>query len=125
MDLQLTTDTFSIVLDGTEQLWAFHFGKTIYVSLTQITHVQTGAPEGIWEGIRAPSTFVPGLIRAGTYYTTRGREFWYVTRQTGPLDQTPTLTLDLKPDEYYKRIVVSASDSEGWGDRLRTQIREC
>ena len=28
-----------------------------------------------------PVTFIPGVIKAGTYLTNRGKEFWYVTRK--------------------------------------------
>ena len=120
MKLDLSEATFAITLEAAEQLWAAHLGKTIYVPLDHITQVQTGSPDSIWKGIRAPGTFVPGLIRAGTYYTERGREFWYVTRQSGPLDQTNVLTLALTPEDYYKRIVLSVPDCETWGDRLLT-----
>ncbi|MEB3232069.1 MAG: hypothetical protein VKJ64_13755 [Leptolyngbyaceae bacterium] len=123
MNLQLSDHTFAIVLEGWEQLWAAHLGQTIYVPIDHIVQVTVGLPQGIWDGIRAPGTFVPGVIRAGTYYTQQGREFWYVTRQddTG-FDQTTVLALNLTADEYYKRIVLSASDCQGWGDRLQAAI---
>ncbi|MGK7889768.1 MAG: hypothetical protein AB4042_10565 [Leptolyngbyaceae cyanobacterium] len=122
MDLKLSGDTFTITLGGWEQLWAAHLGKTIYIPLKHIVQVDTGKPEGIWEGIRAPGTFVPGVIRAGTYYTQRGREFWYVTRQTDQWDDVTVLRLHLSPDEYYKRIVLAVPDGHAWGDRLQTAL---
>ena len=123
MELKLANNILAITLEGQEQLWSARFSKNIYVPLNHITNVTTGNPDGLWKGIRAPGTFVPGLIRAGTYYTARGREFWYVTRQDGPLDQTTVLTLDLSPEEYYKRIVLSAKDCHLWGDRVRQAMQ--
>lgn len=122
MELTLTNTTFTLTLEGHEQLWAAHLGKTIHVPIPHMIKVSTDTPDDLWNGIRAPGTFVPGLIRAGTYYTTKGREFWYVTRQSGPLIQTPVLMLELTQIEYYKRIVLSAQQPEIWSDRLTTAI---
>lgn len=124
MELKLANNTLAITLEGQEQVWSVRFSNTIYVPCNHITAVTTAPPEGLWEGIRAPGTFLPGVIRAGTYYTERGREFWYVTRQNGPINQTTVLTLDLSPEEYYKRIVLSAKDCEAWGDRLQTLLNK-
>ena len=120
MELALSETRLTITLENHERLWSAHVSKTIEVLLTHITHVETGVPDGLWDGIRAPGTFVPGVIRAGTYYTKRGREFWYVTRQDGPLDQAKALSLDLSQDEYYKRIVLSVQSCQSWGDRIQT-----
>lgn len=119
MELTLSDTRLAITLEGHERLWSAHVGQTIDVPLTHITRVATGVPDGLWEGIRAPGTFVPGLIRAGTYYTKWGREFWYVTRQDGPLDQTKVLALELSQDNYYKRIVLSVQSSKMWCDRIQ------
>lgn len=123
MELKLENSVLNIVLEGQEQLWSAHLGKTITVDLTHICNVTVGNPDGLWDGIRAPGTFVPGLIRAGTYYTARGREFWYVTRQGKGLDLAKVLTLDLTPNEYYKRIVLSLRECEVWGDRIQNEMQ--
>lgn len=123
MELKLENKVLNIILGGQEQLWSAHLGKTITVDLKHICNVTTGNPDGLWDGIRAPGTFVPGLIRAGTYYTARGREFWYVTRQENGLNQSRVLTLDLTSNEYYKRIVLSIRECETWGDRIQNAIQ--
>jgi hypothetical protein len=114
MNLNLTPTTLQIKLAGFEQLWAFYFSQMIEISLDHLTHVSTEIPETSWKELRAPGTFLPGVIKAGTYYTQRGREFWYVTK---PED---CLTLDLA-HEYFKRIVINVNDSAGWAARLRSQ----
>ena len=123
MELTLSNTIFTLSLEGHEQLWAAHIGKTIQIPIHTVVQFSTSTPDDLWKGIRAPGTFVPGLIRAGTYYTTKGREFWYVTRQSGPLIQTKVLTLDLAQTEYYKRIVLSVENPEMWCDRLSEAIR--
>ncbi|MGK7889001.1 MAG: hypothetical protein AB4042_06675 [Leptolyngbyaceae cyanobacterium] len=123
MDLQLSNDTLTIVLENWEQLWAVHLGQTIYVPINHIMEATVGQAQGIWDGIRAPGTFVPGVIRAGTYYTQQGREFWYVTRQEGGgFEQVMVLSLSLTADEYYKRIVLSVPECQSWGDRIQAAM---
>jgi hypothetical protein len=38
-----------------------------------------------WKEIRAPGTAIPGLIKAGTYYTFRGKEFWMLKKKDFPI----------------------------------------
>lgn len=113
MHLHLTTDQLVIELTGTERLWAFHVGKTIMVPLSHIRQVSTEAPQGHWSDLRAPGTFMPGVIKAGTYYTRNGREFWYA------INTPHFLTLNLSEKEYYKRIVLTLEDNENWADQIR------
>ncbi len=51
------------------------------ISLEHIVEVRTEAPETSWREIRAPRTYLPGVMKAGTYYTPRGKEFWYATKK--------------------------------------------
>jgi hypothetical protein len=97
-----------------ERFWAVHVGKTITIPLDQIQQVTTTAPQVNWKELRSPGTFVPGVIKAGTYYQDHVRSFWY----TRP--KTPLLTLGLSPDAYYRRIVLALSDNITWCDRLQT-----
>lgn len=113
MHLHLTVDQLVIELTGTERFWAFHLGKTITVPLNHIQQVSTEIPQSHWSDLRVPGTALPGVIKAGTYYTRNGREFWYATR-------TPHfLTLTLSPEEYYKRIVLTLEDNEIWAEQIR------
>lgn len=113
MQLTRTPTHLDIHLDGYERLWAFHLGSCIEVPLGDIIEVSTDLPPSTWRELRAPGTFLPGVIKAGTYYTERGREFWYVMNPS-------ILTIDIR-DGYYKRIVLSLSDNEAW----RTEIADC
>ncbi len=82
-----------------EKVWGMHGSFSIPRShIVEITHA---APQSSWKDLRAPGTFLPGVIKAGTYYTPRGKEFWYVTRKNRQF-----VTVELR-DERYKRIVLS------------------
>lgn len=111
MNLNLSENKLQIELEWFEQLWAFTLNKTIEIPLPRITRVTTEEPQSNWSEIRAPGTFLPGVIKAGTYYTRRGREFWYVT------DDKNYLTLEID-NEYYKRIVLTFVGNEVWADRI-------
>jgi hypothetical protein len=112
MNLSLTADRLRIEFEWYEQLWAFHLSKAIEVPLSHITRVTTTEPQSSWAEVRAPGTFVPGVIKAGTYYTRTGREFWYVT------DQKNYLTLELHSDDY-QRIVLTIENHEDWQQQIQ------
>ncbi len=112
MQLSLTDNRLIIALTGWERTWAVHVGPTISVPRQEILDTTTQVPETTWRELRAPGTFLPGVIKAGTYYTERGREFWYVRSiEKG-------LCLDLSPESYYKRIVLSVDQNHTWADRI-------
>lgn len=111
MKLSITDNKLMLNLEWYEQLWAFNLNKTLEISLKNITEISTAEPESNWAEIRAPGTFVPGIIKAGTYYSKIGREFWYVTQEKN------YLTLQLK-DEYYKKIIITIDEREMWADRI-------
>ncbi len=111
MKLSITDDKLMLNLEWYEQLWAFNLNKTLEIPLKNIEEVTTAEPESNWQEIRAPGTFVPGIIKAGTYYTKIGREFWYVRQEKN------YLTLKLK-DEYYKKIIITIDESEFWANQI-------
>lgn len=115
MNISIVGDRVRIELEWYEQLWAFTWDKSWDIPLSHIESVTSAEPQSNWAEIRAPGTFLPGVIKAGTYYSSRGKEFWYVTREKD------YLTLELK-DEPFKRIILTVDNSEDWVERIN-QIR--
>ena len=111
MNLKIIDNKLQIELEWFEQLWAFHLSKTIEIPLDRIERATTVEPQSNWAEIRAPGTFLPGVIKAGTYYTSRGKEFWYVTKERD------YLTLQLN-DEYFQRIILTVDNSEAWAEQI-------
>lgn len=68
-----------------------------------IVNVSQDLPRSTWRDLRIPGTFFPGLIKAGTYFTPRGREFWYVTRF-----QNEPVSIELK-NSFYKHLILGFS----------------
>ena len=112
MNLSIVGDKLLIDLEWYEQLWAFTLNKTFEIPLNHIKRVTTEEPQSTWAEIRAPGTFLPGVIKAGTYYTRNGREFWYVTREQD------YLVLELE-DEPFKKMVLTIEQSEAWLNRIQ------
>lgn len=111
MQLSIVDDQLQIEFTWKEQLLAVRFQKIWEIPLTHIKQVTTAKPQSSWQELRAPGSFVPGLIKAGTYHTNRGKEFWYVNRETN------YLTIELQ-DESYKRIILTINNNQFWQQRL-------
>jgi len=111
MNLSIIDKILRIDLEWYEQLWAFNWDKTLEIPLAHIASATTDEPPSSWTEIRAPGTFLPGVIKAGTYYTPRGKEFWYVTKDKD------YLVLELR-DEPFKKIILTLEQNELWVQRI-------
>jgi hypothetical protein len=116
MQLTLNQNQLVIQLEWYEQLWAFTLNNSLVIPLNHLVRVTTEEPQSSWTDIRAAGTYVPGVIKAGTYYTQHGREFWYVTADR------KFLTLELC-EEPYQKIVLTLEHNQEWVDRV-TQAKE-
>ena len=112
MNLLIEQDKLIIELDFWEKLWSLQFHTPFAVPLAHIQAVSTTTPQSGWSDWRLPGTHIPGVIKAGTYYSDRGREFWYVTRDRD------YLTLELQ-NEFYKRIILTVDDHQAWQERFQ------
>ena len=74
------------------------------IPLRNITDVSTDLPKPTIKSIKAPGTHFPGLIKAGTFYTDKGKEFWYVTKGK------KIINIELK-NESYKRLILSVPNN--------------
>jgi hypothetical protein len=74
------------------------------IQQSSIVSIEEREPEWGWLDLKIPGTFFPGLIRAGTYYSRRGKEFWYWT------NKKHTYVIELK-NMPYKRIILSTDDT--------------
>jgi hypothetical protein len=114
--MKLTTGNgvLRLRLEGWEKFLAVK--RTIELPLSHVRSVSTSAPRsGFWD-IRMPGSFLPGVIKAGTYYSKRGKEFWYATRKGG------WLVIELK-GESYRRIVLTTKENAKWMRKLKKKKR--
>ncbi|KYF61954.1 hypothetical protein [Sorangium cellulosum] len=117
MQLQIEGDRLTLTLQGAERLWAVKLAP-IVVPRAHVVRAEAALPPATWKQIRAPGTAIPGLIKAGTYYTDRGKEFWYTvqSRKDSPL------TIELE-GESYRRLALTIDDSAAWAERINAWIR--
>ncbi len=115
MRLSINNAKLAIEFEWYEQLWAVKACRVMEIPIAHIRSVTTAEPQSSWAELRAPGTFVPGIIKAGTYYTKQGREFWYVT------DDRNYLTLELE-SEPYRRLVLTIPDHQVWDDRINSEL---
>ncbi|MBM3944467.1 MAG: hypothetical protein FJ317_03125 [SAR202 cluster bacterium] len=73
-------------------------------------------PKRYWLSLRVPGTFLPFIIKAGTYFIWREgkfrREFWYTTAAKH------FLVVNMKSGRY-ERVVLGLDDAEEWARRIR------
>lgn len=111
MNLNIVDQNLQIELTFFEQLLAVRFNKFWQIPLVHITQATTAKPQKHRRELRAPGSFFPGVIKAGTYYTDQGKEFWYATQDGN------YLTLELR-DEPYRRMILTIDNNESWQQTL-------
>jgi hypothetical protein len=111
MNLNVVDQNLQIEFTFKEQLLAARFHKLWQIPLAHIIQVTTVKPQKNRQELRTPGSFFPGVIKAGTYYTNQGKEFWYVTQDRD------YLTIELR-DEPYQRIILTIDNNESWQQTL-------
>ena len=89
---------------GIHKLWALKSRLEIPMANIRGAKRDPEAARG-WKGWRAPGTYVPGLITAGTFYLDGQRIFWDVC------DPEKTVVVDLD-DEDYQQLIIEVSDPD-------------
>jgi hypothetical protein len=111
--LEIVGDRLRVRLDGWDRVWAFK--RELDVSLAHVRGVEP-APEGIRpRGLRAPGSYWPGLIAAGTYRRRSGKEFWSVR------DRSRAIVIDVENDAY-DRLVLQVPDPGETIEQVRRAI---
>lgn len=111
MEIAFENDEMVVRLGPLEKLAALR-GKALRVPRTAIRKVKRSLPPSTWKQLRVPGTHIPGLLKAGSYYTDRGWEFWYVTRA----GRRHPLTVELEGQPY--RYLVLGLKSDATADRI-------
>jgi hypothetical protein len=111
MKLNINEEAIKIELTMWEQFLAVKLDNNLTIPLERIRRVTTIKPEPLkWNDWRSPGTSI-GKIKAGTYLTSQGKQFWCVTKEDN------YLTLELQ-NEDLTRIVLTVDNSEYWQQRI-------
>jgi hypothetical protein len=106
VDVHLEGGRLRLAVRGWHKLWSFK--STLEVPLSAVRGVRAD-PEvgrGLWKGFRAPGTYIPRVIVAGTFYRDGQKHFWDVQ------DSRRAIVIDLD-GQRYDRLIVEVVDPEG------------
>lgn len=102
----------TLLLDGTrlevalslsEKALAFRKGN-VFVERSEITRVQLTEDAWTWlRGVRAPGTFVPGVLAVGTWRSAGGKDFALIRRGR------PAVVIDLDGHSEFQRLVITTT----------------
>jgi hypothetical protein len=95
-------NTLVIEVQGWDKLWALK--SRLEIPLDHISGVRSAADERV-RGIRAPGTYIPGVITAGTFHQIGKKVFWDVHHPER------AIAIDLH-DERYTTLIVEVADPE-------------
>jgi hypothetical protein len=101
-----------ITLDTKEKLMALE--RTISIPKENIVSVSTERAKPSWLSIKM-GTHVPRWFMAGTFWTRKGKAFYYVR------DFTKCVTLNLQDHEYSK-VVIEVDDKEAVARELKQSL---
>src|SRR5437588_286116 len=101
---RVTTSDNKLVIEvqGWNKLWALK--RRLEIQLEHISGVRLAEDERV-RGIRAPGTYIPGVISTGTFHLIGKKVFWDVHHPAR------AIAIDLH-DERYTTLVLEVADSE-------------
>lgn len=100
--LRFSPATLDLEVVGMHKIWALK--SRLQIPLSSIASARADAELAAHpRGLRAPGTYIPKLIVAGTFYADHKRWFWDVS------DPAKAIVIELK-GEKYQMIVVEVAD---------------
>lgn len=118
MVIEVDATHLRLRLSPIERLLAGRRRSELVVPLERIEGVSTRRPDRQRKRLRWPGTHIPSLIKAGTYVSAAGREFWYVTR-----DRDYLVVSIAGRDERYCRLVLTLDGARDIALALTERIR--
>lgn len=86
------------------------------IPLKNIKGASTEKPGREW-GARAPGTYIPFIIKAGTYLFGTGKEFWFTTIGK------PYLVIETEGWSY-RKVVLTMDGNKEWAERINGAVQE-
>lgn len=115
--IDITEDQLVVTLQGMDRFWSLR--RRIAVPLSAVRGA-TADPGVVREpaGLRAPGTYVPRFITAGTFHKDGERVFWNVRGSQEPV------VIELA-EQAYARLVLGVPDARAAAERIeRALVRD-
>jgi hypothetical protein len=93
---------FIFNVNGMHKFWAFKSQLIIPQEHVLNAHQNLESIKG-WHGWRAPGTYIPSIITAGTFYKEGNKIFWDVANKDN------SIIVELK-DEDYKQLIIEVEN---------------
>ncbi len=118
-EVELTESTLLVHVRGADKFWALK--SQLEIPLTHVVGAAVDPAVGehwgdVVKGIKIPGTHLPGVIAAGSFYTSGGWVFWDVH------DPQKALTIKLA-HEHYTKLVIEVTDPHADGARIEEAVR--
>lgn len=116
VEIQTSNDELRLEVLRMHKVWALK--SRLHFPLSSVQSARTD-PELAQRprGLRAPGTYIPGLITAGTFYTDKMRWFWDVC------DPNNAVVIELN-GEKYQVLVVEVENPEQVVAQIEAAIRD-
>ncbi len=98
-------DKLRLQVKGLDKLWAMRSRLEIPLGSVRAARVDPEVARGLWKGVSAPGTHIPGFIIAGTFYQDDKRIFWDVK------DPEKTVVIELV-GQRYDQVIVEVRDPQ-------------
>ena len=98
-------DKLRLQVKGLDKLWAMRSRLDIPIASIRSARVDPEVAHGLWKGVSAPGTHIPGFIIAGTFYQDDKRIFWDVK------DPEKTVVIELV-GQRYDQVIVEVRDPQ-------------
>lgn len=98
---------------GLVRVWALSTG--IDVPITAVVDVGVHPRKGLLRGWRAPGTYLPGVMTAGTFRSRGEKDLWMAGRAAN------VLVIELH-DQTYRHVIVQVEDPEAATEALRAAM---
>ena len=116
MRIEIADETLTLHFKWWERMLSAHPPRSLRVPIALIESSRAGAPRHGWRQLRVPGSFLPGVIKAGTYRWPGRKEFWLIHR--GEV----AITIDMKPGGPYTGIILGTKDPDHWVDAINTAV---
>jgi hypothetical protein len=116
VQISIEGDRVRFDVQGWDKLWALKSQLEIPVAHILAVRADPEPARGWWHGLRLPGTNIPGILTAGTFYSSDGAVFYDVH------DPESTIVIDLD-HEHYKQLIVEVEDPPAAVRMLRAAIR--
>lgn len=104
MQITVKNQIVTIELAGSEKIISCK--RRVEIRVEHILGVKDGVPDARLE-MPMLATSIPGVVKAGTYLTRGGKEFWFVKP-----DMNQYVTLELHEDAPFRRLVLGLGEGE-------------